>query len=202
MAKKHSGRYPQNLGICFKKSNPVFEKEILFSRRTILLLRRNILLSRTQIWLSFGDNTSRIQEAQVGLGFARQEISRPPLFFRGRANKNTAGRLRGGRASDVPLGVFAEVGRRNCLREASRRSGMHQNPTLEAENPISWAGVGQIQARQGFSRASPIFRGQANFCPAQICPTSQWLLHSARILEPSPLPFHIQLSRLFHFPKY
>ena len=75
-------------------------------------------------------------------------------------------KLRGGRASGVPLGAFAEVGRRICPREASRRSGMHRRPALEAENPRAWAGVGQIQARQEFSRPPLILGGRANFCPA------------------------------------
>ena len=75
-------------------------------------------------------------------------------------------KLSGGRASGVPLGAFAEVGQRICPREASRRSGMHRRPALEAENPRAWAGVGQIQARQEFSRPPLILGGRANFCPA------------------------------------
>ena len=52
----------------------------------------------------FGDKISELQEAQVGPGLARQGFSRPPLF-------------RGGRASGMPPGAFAEVGRRpsTCL---------------------------------------------------------------------------------------
>ena len=49
MAKNHFARYPQNLGICFKKGNPVFKKGILFSRREILLPSRGFLLSRREI---------------------------------------------------------------------------------------------------------------------------------------------------------
>ena len=87
-------------------------------------------------------------------------------FSRRSGGKKPTLRLRGGRASGVPPGAFAEVGRQICLREASRRSGMHRKPTLEAENPPVWAEVGQIQARQGFSRPPPFFRGRAIFCPA------------------------------------
>ena len=53
MAKQHFGRYPQNLGICFKKGNPVFKngnpafkKGILFSKRGILFSRGGILFLR------------------------------------------------------------------------------------------------------------------------------------------------------------
>ena len=108
-------------------------------------------------------------------------------------------RLRGGRASSLPLGAFAEVGRRICLREASRRSGMHRRPALEAENPRAWAGVGQIQARQEFSRPPLILGGRANFCPAQVCLTSQWPF-SARLLETSQLTKTNPAIQVFHSP--
>ena len=162
MTKNHSGRYLQNLGICFKRGNPVFKKGNPFPQRENLFPRREILLSGES---PLGDKTKTAR----GPGRARigpAGIYPTSAFSRRSGGKNPTLRLRGGRASDVPLGAFAEVGRRICFREASRRSGMHRKPTLQAENPSGWAGVGQIQPRQEFSRPSPILRGRANFCPA------------------------------------
>ena len=74
---------------------------------------------------------------------------RPPFFYRS-GEYVPVRRLRGGRASGLPPGAFAEVGRWIRLREASRRLGMHPRPALESENPPVWVGVGQIRAWQGF----------------------------------------------------
>ena len=72
-----------------QERNPVFKKRILFPRTEILFPKREILFPRREILLSgegpFGTKTSRLQEAQVGPGLARQEFSRPPLFRGGRA---------------------------------------------------------------------------------------------------------------------
>ena len=91
-----------------------------------------------------------------------------------------AGRLRGGRELDLPLGGLVGVGNRIWPREARRGSGIHQNASLEAENPQFWAGVEQSQARQGFSRPPLKSRGRANPCPAKICPTSHRAFSAGR----------------------
>ena len=77
-----------------------------------------------------------------------------------------AGRLRGGRELDLPLGGLAGVGNRIWRWEARRGSGIHQNASLEAENPQFWAGVEQIQARQGFSRPPICVRRSGKFLPS------------------------------------
>ena len=195
MTKNHSGRYLQNLGICFKKGNPVFKKGNPFSTKGNPVSKKgNPAFRGKPIWRQNLKTTGGPGRARIG----------PPVIFptsafsRRSGGKKTTLRLRGGQASGVPPGAFAEVGRRICLREASRRSGMHRKPAREAENPRAWAGVGQIQARQAFSRP-PILRGRAKFCPASIYLTSQWPF-SARLLETSPITKTNPAIQVFHFP--
>ena len=131
MTKNHSGRYLQNLGICFKQGNPAFEKGNPASTEGNPTSRREILLSEEGPFSDKTKTTGGPGRARIGpVGIC------PTSAFSRRSG-----------------GHFpAEVGRRICPREASRRSGMHRKPALEAENPRAWAGVGQIQARQEFSR--------------------------------------------------
>ena len=162
MTKNHSGRYLQNLGICFKQGNPAFEKVIPASTERSHTSRKEILLS---------DEAPLSDKTKTTGGSGRARVGPAGIFPTSAFSRRSGGdfpalKLRGGRASGVPLGAFAEVGRRICPREASRRSGMHRRPALEAENPRAWAGVGQIQARQEFSRPPLILGGRANFCPA------------------------------------
>ena len=145
MTKNHSGRYLQNLGICFKQGNPAFEKGNPASTEGNPTSRREILLSEEG---PFSDKT----KTTGGPGRAR--IGPAGIFPTSAFSRRSGGHFP------------AEVGRRICLRKASRRLGMHRRPTLEAENPPVWAGSGKSKPRQEFSRPPPILRGRANFCPA------------------------------------
>ena len=129
-----------------------FRREILPSRRTILPSTGGRPIFEQNLKDTRGPGRARIRPAGI--------FSTSVVFFQRSGEYFPARRLRGGRASGAPLGAFAEVGRRICLREASRRSGMHRKQTLEAENPPFRAGVGQIQSRQGFSRPPLILRVQ------------------------------------------
>ena len=95
MTKNHSGRYLQNLGICFKNGNPVFK-----ARNPVSKPRRprsgQDLPGRNFPDLRFF--------AEVGREKSHSEASR-------RSGVGcAAGSLRGGQAADLPLGGFAEVG--------------------------------------------------------------------------------------------
>ena len=146
MTNNHSGRYLQNLGICFKQGNPAFEKRNPASTEGNPTSRREILLSEKGPFSEKTKTTGGPGRARIG----------PAGIFPTSAFLRRSG------------GHFpAEVGRRICPREASRRSGMHRKPALEAENPC---------------------RGRANPSQARIFPTSTNSRRSGKSLPSMNLP--------------
>ena len=119
MTKNHSGRYLQNLGICFKQGNPAFEKGNPASMEGNPASKKgNPAFRGGPIWRQNQDSRRPRSGqdwpgrnfpdlrffAEVGRAFSRSEASR-----RSGVGFATGG-LRGGRAADLAPGGFAEVG--------------------------------------------------------------------------------------------
>ena len=105
MTKNHSGRYLQNLRICFKKGNPVFKKGNPFPKG---FKKGN----------PFPKGKSCFQEGKSCFQGKAHLETKPQDYRRPRSGQDWPGR------NFPDLRFFSEVGREKSHSEASRRSGL------------------------------------------------------------------------------